>query len=82
MNIIGIIVLVVGVIIIIVGGAGFLIAAFEENVWWGIGIFFLPIISPVFLILHFNDAWRPALKFIVGFLLVLLGIFLRFTAQT
>jgi hypothetical protein len=81
MNIIGIIVLVIGVIITIVGGAGFVIAAFEESAWWGLGVLFFPVISPVFLILHFGDAWRPALKFVTGFVLVLLGTLLRFIAQ-
>lgn len=78
---IGIIVLVIGVIITIVGGARFVIGAFEESVWWGLGVLLLPIVSPIFLILHFNDAWRPALNFVIGFVLVLLGTLLRFAAQ-
>jgi hypothetical protein len=81
MNMIGIIVLVIGAIITIVGGARFAIVAFEESVWWGLGVLFFPIVSPVFLILHFDDAWRPALNFVIGFILVLLGTFLRFAAQ-
>ena len=81
MNVIGIIVLVAGVIITIVGGARFVIAAFEESVWWGFGVLLLPIVSPVFLILHFSDSWRPAVNFAVGFVLVLLGTYLRFAAQ-
>lgn len=81
MGTIGIIVLVIGVIITIAGGVSFVIAAFEESAWWGLGVLFLPIISPIFLILHFSDAWRPALKFVIGFILVLLGTLLRFVAQ-
>jgi hypothetical protein len=81
MNMIGIIVLVIGVIITIVGGVHFVIAAFEESVWWGLGVLVLPIISPIFLILHFSDSWRPALNFVIGFVLVLLGTFLRYAAQ-
>jgi hypothetical protein len=81
MNIIGIIILVIGAIITIVGGASFVIAAFEESVCWGLMVLFFPIVSPIFLILHFGDAWRPALKFVVGFVLFLLGISLRFAAQ-
>lgn len=78
---IGIIVLVIGVIITIVGGARFVITAFEESVWWGLGVLFFPIVSPIFLILHFGDSWRPALHFVIGFVLVLLGTLLRFSAQ-
>ncbi|MCP4611808.1 MAG: hypothetical protein GY845_24155 [Planctomycetes bacterium] len=81
MNIVGIIILVVGVIITIVGGVRFVIAAFEESVWWALGVLLLPIVSPIFLILHFDDAWRPALNYAIGFILVLLGTFLRFAAQ-
>jgi len=80
MNMIGIIILVVGVIITIVGVASFAIIAFEESVWWGLGVL-LPIVSPIFLILHFSDSWRPALNFVIGFVLVLLGTLLRFAAQ-
>ena len=78
MNIIGIIVLVIGVIITIVGGAHFVIVAFEESVLWGIMVLLLPIVSPIFLILHFSDSWRPALKFVVGLGVVFLGTLLRF----
>ncbi len=81
MNIIGIIILVIGVIITIVGGARFAIVAFEESAWWGLGVLFFPIVSPIFLILHFEDAWRPALNFVIGFALVLLSTLLRFAAQ-
>jgi len=81
MNIIAIIILVVGVIITIAGGARFLIAAFEESVWWGLGVLLLPIVSLIFLILHFSDARRGALNFVIGFVLVLLGTWLRFAAQ-
>jgi len=80
-NIIGIIILVVGVIVTIVGGARFVIAAFEESAWWGLVVLLLPIVSPIFLILHFSDAWRPALNFVIGFVLVLLSTLLRFAAQ-
>ena len=81
MNMIGIIILIIGVIITIVGGARFVIAAFEESVWWGLGVLLLPIVSPIFLILHFGDSWRPALNFVIGFVLVLVGTLLRFAAQ-
>ena len=80
-DIIGIVVLVIGVIITIVGGAHFVIVAFEESVWWGIGVLFFPIVSPIFLILHFSDSWRPALTFVIGNGVVFLGTLLRFAAQ-
>ncbi len=77
MNALGIAVIVVGVITTLVGGIKFIIAAFEENMWWGLGVLFFPIISPVFLIIRFGDAWRPALTYVIGMALVLLGVFLR-----
>jgi Na+-translocating ferredoxin:NAD+ oxidoreductase RnfE subunit len=80
MNAIGIIVLVIGVITTLIGCVSFVIAAFEEGVWWGLGVLFFPIVSPIFLILRFGDAWRPALTFVIGFAIVLLGDFLRAAA--
>jgi hypothetical protein len=77
MNALGIMVIVVGVIITLVGGIKFIIAAFEESILWGLGVLFFPIISPVFLIMRFGDAWRPALTYVIGVVLVLLGVLLR-----
>lgn len=81
MNTIGVIVLIIGVITTLIGGVRFVIAAFEEGVWWGLAVLFLPIVSPIFLILRFGDAWRPALTSVIGFAMVLLGSFLRAAAQ-
>ena len=81
MSTIGTGVLVIGVITTLIGGIRFVIAAFEEGVWWGLGVLFFPIVSPIFLILRFGDAWRAALNFVIGFALVLLGSFLRAAAQ-
>ena len=81
MNIMGIIILIIGVIITIVGGVRFVIAAFEESMLWGLVVLFFPVMSPIFLILHFSDAWRPTLKFLIGLIVVLLGTILRVAAQ-
>ena len=40
------ILLVIGIITTVVGGIGFLIAAFEESVWWGLGVLFFGIMRP------------------------------------
>ena len=80
MNIIGIIILVIGVIITIVGGASFVIAAFEESILWGLVVLLFPVMSPIFLVLHFSDSWRPALKFLIGLVVILLGTLLRVAA--
>ena len=80
MNVIGIILIAAGVITAMFGGAKFVIAAFEEGVWWGLGVLFIPIVPPIFLVVRFGDAWRPALTFVVGFVLVLLGVFVRTAA--
>lgn len=80
MNAIGIAVLVVGIITTLIGGIRFLLAAFEEGVWWGLGVLFVPVVPPIFLILRFGEAWRPALTFVAGFALILVGSFLRAAA--
>jgi len=81
MNTLGFVILVIGLITTLIGGIRFIIVAFEEGFWWGIAVLFFPIVSPVFLILRFGDAWRPALNFVIGFALVLLGSLLRGVAQ-
>ena len=71
------ILLVIGIITTVVGGIGFLIAAFEESVWWGLGVLFFGIMTPVFLIFRFREAWPSTCTSLIGFALVVAGCFLQ-----
>lgn len=63
----------VGVILVVFGGVWMLIRAFSESVLWGLGCLFLPLVSLIFLILHWRQAKDP-------FFLQLLGLGLLFAA--
>jgi hypothetical protein len=65
-----------GVIIYLVGSIQFLIAEFRASCWWIIGGLFFPIITFVFLCVHFDEAWPPTKICLLGFLFVLGGVFL------
>lgn len=73
MEILAVILAVVGAIISFVGGIWFLVEAFRESIWWGLGCLFLPIVSLIFLIVHWAEARKP-------FVVVLLGNVLVFIA--
>ena len=65
--------LVVGVILCVIGGIGMLIVAFRESVLWGLGCFFIPLVSLIFLISHWEEAKRPFFIQLAGFALLILG---------
>jgi hypothetical protein len=48
-----------GLITALIGWIWFLVAAFRESILWGLACLFLPIVSLIFLILHWNEAKRP-----------------------
>lgn len=73
----GFVLTVIGVITTVVGGIMFLIAAFEESVWWGLGVMFIGIMAPVFLIARFREAWPSTRTALIGIALMAAGTFLR-----
>ena len=62
-----------GLAAILVGVVQFFIAACSENVAWGLGCFFLPFVSLVFLVLHWRVAKKPFLLQLGGYAAVLLA---------
>ena len=52
----------VGVIIALVYSVLFLVEAFKVHVGWGFGCIFVPFVSLVFLIMHWDVAKRPFLR--------------------
>ena len=73
----GWILLVTGIITTVVGGIRFLIAAFEESLWWGLGVLLFGIMTPVFLIFRFKEAWPSTRTSLIGIALVAAGSFLQ-----
>jgi hypothetical protein len=65
-----------GCVFIREGGSHFLVAEFRESIWWLLGGFVFPIVSFVFLCVHFNEAWPSAKICLIGFLVMLVGVLL------
>jgi len=61
-----------GLAVFIVGGIGTLIAAFKVGFVWGLACF-IPPVSLLFLVLHWDVAKNPFLLQLAGFALVLFG---------
>lgn len=68
---------VIGIITAVVGGVRFLIASFEEGVWWGLGVLFFGIMTPIFLIFRFRQAWPSTRTSLIGIALIAAGSFLQ-----
>ena len=69
--------LVVGLIGSVVGGIWLLITAFQESVGWGLACMFLPVVSLIFVFVHWQEAKRPFLVGLAGNLILIAGAAMR-----
>ncbi|MDZ4287771.1 MAG: hypothetical protein U0984_07425 [Prosthecobacter sp.] len=69
----GIILSVIGLIIALVFGIQLLILAFKTSIWWGLGYIFVPFVSLIFVIVHWNVAKTPFLRFLLCIPFLVLG---------
>ena len=65
--------LIIGMIISFIGGIWLLVVAFQTGVWWGLGSLLLPLISLIFVILHWQVAKKPFLISLAGTILVVIA---------
>ncbi len=63
-----------GLILMLIGGLFFIIAAFRESIFWGLGVLFLPFVSLIFLILAWPRAKGPFFLQLYGFIAILIGV--------
>ena len=68
--------IIAGILISTVGGLMFVIAAFRVSVLWGLGCLLVPLISLVFLILHWREAKKPFFVELAGVPFAVLGLLL------
>ncbi len=66
----------IGSILALIGGIWFWIAAFKENVLWGLACVLIPFASLIFLILHFDKVWAPFAISCLAALLLFSGSFI------
>lgn len=63
-----------GVLTAGVGGIMTLVAAFRQNVWWGLGCIFLGPVQLIFLILHWAEAKKGFFVSLAGTAVILAGL--------
>jgi hypothetical protein len=66
---------VVGYAVALVGGIWYLIAAFRESIWWGLGVMLIPFVEFFFLFACWEEAKKPFGISLLGTLLVLVSVF-------
>jgi hypothetical protein len=68
---------IIGVIGMVIGGIGMLMAGFQEGMLWGIGMLLIPLVSLIFVLTHWQDAKKPFVVQVVGWLLFAAGMGLK-----
>ncbi len=76
MEILGIILLLIGVVIGLVFGIQLLILAFRTSILWGLGYIFIPFVSLIFVIVHWNEAKTPFLRCLLAIPFYVAGVLL------
>lgn len=64
----------VGVLLFLLGGLALLVAAFRVSVWWGLFCFLLPPVPFLFMLVHWDKAWRPLLLQLLGIVLMVVAL--------
>ena len=64
----------IGGIAVIFGCIAMLIVAFREGIWWGLGMIFLPLVWPFFLIIHWKKTYMPFWAILFGNIVYIIGI--------
>lgn len=77
METVGWIVGIAGIIALLGGGIWILVAAFQQDIVWGLACLFIPFVSLIFLVKYWDKASRPFGLWAAGLLGVFLGKFLR-----
>lgn len=72
---VGMIIWGIGGIVAFIGFIWFLVVAFRQTFWWGIGSLFILIVALVFLIMHWGDAKKPFFVWLIGVvIMVVVGV--------
>jgi hypothetical protein len=71
METIGFGVIIIPSLMFLIGGIMFLVAAFSQIVWWGLGCLFVPFVNLIFLVFHWAKAKKSFLTQLAGLGLLL-----------
>ncbi len=69
----GTVLLIIGIIVALIGGIGILIAAFKEGIGWGLGCLLVPLVTLIFVIMHWQDTKKPFGIAVLGNILIIAG---------
>ena len=76
MTVVSMILSAAGGLIGLIAAIWFLVKAFQESVWWGLGCLFIAPVGLVFLIMHWDVAKKPFLVSVVAGVLGFVGVLL------
>jgi hypothetical protein len=79
MEALGLLFLVAGYAVALIAGIWLLIIAFQEHVGWGLACLFLPIVSLIFVITHWEEAKKPFLIQLAAIVPIVIGLSLQGT---
>jgi hypothetical protein len=71
METVGMIIWGIGGLVALIGFIWFLVVAFRQTIWWGLGSLFIPIVALVFLIMHWGDAAKPFFVWLLGVVIMI-----------
>ena len=80
MSAIGLVLAGIGGIVMLVFGVILLVKAFQTSVLWGLGYIFVPFVSLVFVILHWQETKKPFLYLLAGSAVMAVGLVLGMPA--
>lgn len=81
-NILSTILSISGLVVFLIGSIGFLIATFRAGILWGLSCMFLPLVSFIFLFVHWKTASKPFFVSLLGVAILFLGTMLTSTGET
>ena len=76
MEALGLVCTLVGLVIALIFGIQLLILAFRTSVLWGLGYIFVPFVSLIFVIMHWERTKAPFLKALIAIPFFIVGAML------
>ena len=63
-----------GIALCLIGGLWIVVNAFRKSIWWGLGSLLIPFVALVFAIMNFAGNKIPLAIYVVGIVLILVGM--------
>lgn len=73
MEILGGIIIFIGFIVSFIYGIILIIKAFQASILWGLGYLFIPFVSLIFIITHWDEAGKPFLLSLISIPFYIIG---------